>query len=655
MFGSAVLEVLIGLVFVFLVLSVVCSALNEGWAGLTAARARVLELGIRQLLGAELTKRFFAHARIAALSPPDRWGFVTHSGIRKRPSYIANTAFAEVTLDLLAPASEVVDGQVLRHAAGARLWKLAKYAEHSLSTKDAVRPAAPIESQLSAILGRAHTAVAGEAADRDEQTLAAVAKGLESLFQETMDRATGWYRRRAQGMALVFAIPVVLLANVDAIELTRAMYAQPTLRAELVKMAEARVAAGAPASTANVAEVDALKAQLQSAKADLAKLVEAKLPLGWETGADWDLEKRWMGWCLSMLAASLGAPFWFQLLSKLVSLRGSNKPAAVGLPGEPTAQDVASVVPSAAGGVVVPSPVPAKVPTPPKLDGAYFENLAKSEYPSALAWAKAKNGNATELGLALDCARFAAIVYRDLTVASKFAAMCGYQSIGTADRSGTQAMVVTTATDVVVCYRGTEPDRLEDWLADAKFQLQSAVSAFGKGEVHGGFVKALTATLTEIDALIDNALAAGKRFVFTGHSLGGALATLHARRRFGNAGGAEIALVTFGSPRVGDAAFVAGCKDLDGGLSLRFVNGRDIVTRMPPRSLGFDHLGAVRYFDDHGVLQNDGAEWFRWLADFLDATADWKATAGRTVGDHSMEFYVARVEAAFRAALAAKA
>ena len=53
MFGSAVLEVLIGLVFVFLVLSVVCSALNEGWAGLTAARARVLEMTFTPLGDAE--------------------------------------------------------------------------------------------------------------------------------------------------------------------------------------------------------------------------------------------------------------------------------------------------------------------------------------------------------------------------------------------------------------------------------------------------------------------------------------------------------------------------------------------------------------------------------------------------------------------------
>jgi pimeloyl-ACP methyl ester carboxylesterase len=64
---------------------------------------------------------------------------------------------------------------------------------------------------------------------------------------------------------------------------------------------------------------------------------------------------------------------------------------------------------------------------------------------------------------------------------------------------------------------------------------------------------------------------------FTGHSLGGALATLAADRH-----GDSAAVYTFGSPLVGDDAFAAGFNNRHEGRSFRYVNGDDLVTRVPP-------------------------------------------------------------------------
>jgi alpha-beta hydrolase superfamily lysophospholipase len=72
---------------------------------------------------------------------------------------------------------------------------------------------------------------------------------------------------------------------------------------------------------------------------------------------------------------------------------------------------------------------------------------------------------------------------------------------------------------------------------------------------------------------------------YTGHSLGAALATLAAARR------APKALYTFGSPRVGNAAFIASLGNIP---IYRVVDDRDLVATVPPEALGFRHAGVLR-------------------------------------------------------------
>lgn len=634
MFGSAVLEVLIGLAVVFLVLGVICSALCESWAGITRARARNLARGVESLLGKARTAEFYAHSRIAALSAPR--GKLPLPP--QRPSYVANATFAQVVLDLLAPSIAGPDGAPLL-SDDLQLMQLGKRTATAATT--------PIERELPGVLRRAHAGVDPASATQSRDVLAAVRAEFEHLFEQTMQRTTGWYRRRAQLVSTVSAAIVVWLVHADAIRLTQALYRDPTLRAELAAMGDA-IAKTPPDRTFDVAAA-------KQALADLS--AKATLPLGPSAGADWT----WVGLLISVFAASLGAPFWFQLLGKLVSLRAAGKAAVAGADqatapaaGPGAAAPTAAAAPAGLGGTAASGAAAAPPPaaTVPALDGNYFERVAADPARSAAARALAA-GKADELGLALDCARLSAAVYRDLTVAGRFAAMCGYEPLGTADQGSTQAIVLRRASDVVVCYRGTEATRLEDWLADASFKLVARPADFGEGQVHGGFAAALDATAKNVDELVRDALAAGaRRIVFTGHSLGAALATLHAVRWQRAAAGQELALVTFGSPRVGDVPFARACAAAFAQrIALRFVNGRDLVTRVPPRSLGFDHFGAVRYFDDRGVLQRDGAEWFRWLADVIDASTDLRRAAGRTVEDHAMARYVGRVEAAFALAL----
>jgi hypothetical protein len=88
----------------------------------------------------------------------------------------------------------------------------------------------------------------------------------------------------------------------------------------------------------------------------------------------------------------------------------------------------------------------------------------------------------------------------------------------------------------------------------------------------------------------------------TGHSLGAALATL-AADRYGNIQG----VYTYGSPRVGDRAFM---EDFHVN-AYRFVNNSDIVTKVPSAGL-YCHVGELKYIDGEGLIHDNTHRWARW-------------------------------------------
>ena len=129
-----------------------------------------------------------------------------------------------------------------------------------------------------------------------------------------------------------------------------------------------------------------------------------------------------------------------------------------------------------------------------------------------------------------------------------------------------------------VAFRGTTT--LQDWLVDFNFEKNRL-------GVHRGFYEAAMPLAPRIAKLTQ-----GQNAVFTGHSLGAALATIAAAM----VGARTKSIITFGSPRVGDAKFAKG---LLGQLqeAKRYVHGEDIVPTVPMESLGFDHVGPERHLE----------------------------------------------------------
>ena len=191
-------------------------------------------------------------------------------------------------------------------------------------------------------------------------------------------------------------------------------------------------------------------------------------------------------------------------------------------------------------------------------------------------------------------AELSSICYFDEAHATPLANQLGFTESTYYERDGAQAYIFANETDVVVTCRGTEPNEWNDIRADA-----NATSALAEtvGKVHSGFKQ-------EVDDLwpqLEEALVSNERTLWlTGHSLGGAMATISAGRCFlSHIKSMPAGLFTYGSPRVGDKRYINYC-DIK---HIRWVNNNDIVTRVPPAWMGFRHGGREMYLDSQGKLR----------------------------------------------------
>jgi len=159
--------------------------------------------------------------------------------------------------------------------------------------------------------------------------------------------------------------------------------------------------------------------------------------------------------------------------------------------------------------------------------------------------------------------------------------------------TGTQGYGASRSTDglYVLAFRGTEPTQLTDLGTDLEFSLTDWTEKAGR--VHKGFACAARSIFASVNQWLEQTQAARKRLIVTGHSLGAAIATLYASVI------APDKVVTIGSPRVGDAEFVATLVGID---MTRLVDCCDVVTELPPELGGYVHAGDAAYLTRDGVL-----------------------------------------------------
>jgi hypothetical protein len=138
-------------------------------------------------------------------------------------------------------------------------------------------------------------------------------KQLTQWFNDAMDRVAGGYKRFTQAFTIAFGLILAIVINVDSLKIAEALWQEPGARAAVVAAAEAY-------GTAHPTQ----PSQDTSASTELAQL---PIPLGWpnfaalsKTGG---IDQALLGWLMTALAVSLGAPFWFDALQTFLNVRGT--------------------------------------------------------------------------------------------------------------------------------------------------------------------------------------------------------------------------------------------------------------------------------------------------------------------------------------------
>ncbi len=315
MFDSAFVDIALGLILFFLILSLVCSAVQEWIASAVGLRSRNLRKGIENLIGADIAKSLYNHGQFKSLYKEPGWlGTLKKIGSSRGvgPSYLEPKRFANILID-------VIDRRDDQQAGGVRRDAVAKTFDEIEGSLRAIGQEHIREALLSLLSG------ADGKVDKFRDELA-------DWFDGAMDRVSGWYARTVKVFLFVIATVVVVGLNADAIEIGKKFWADQALRSAVAASAEQIVRSENPPT------YDQVKADLN------------KFPIGWKcTKPDKNtlIENvcfvenfsgipTIVGWLISIIACSFGAPFWFGLLNKVVALRGSGK--APLKPGEKTAK-----------------------------------------------------------------------------------------------------------------------------------------------------------------------------------------------------------------------------------------------------------------------------------------------------------------------------
>jgi hypothetical protein len=328
-FNSLVVDVAVGLILVFAVTAAATSAATEMAARFLGLRGEYLLRGLRslvdgnaesdnpietiQLLGTVILRNQGQQGELApdAVTKPNR------KQKQALPAYIPARSFARAVIDLLVPdgAQQTTPTQ-LRAAIDTKL-------------SDGV-----LKDSLEALLKSAGDDVN------------AFQRSIEQWYDDHMARVTGWYKRHVRWVSLVIGAVLVVAVNVNAVTIARALYTDEALRESVVTTA---------VESSNCRQ-EPPAACLRDVRGQIGGLRGAGLPIGWGTvpacaGKRCDVFERlgftdparsagddlWLalwvllGFVITSVALVPGARFWFDLLSRLGTLRSTGpKPASSG-------------------------------------------------------------------------------------------------------------------------------------------------------------------------------------------------------------------------------------------------------------------------------------------------------------------------------------
>lgn len=373
--SSGIIDLAIGLIFVFGVTAALSSMVTELIARLVGLRAAYLLAGLRELVDSGETSTDLATARQAY---HDMQGMMRHGGDGPAPPRLPSATGAllggpilgsqgmagQISARKLTLAPPAQPGRLPKVTADGRvgsLWRQRRSLPSYIPARsfaeaviDLVVPDAAGQTTMSTIQRNVDALPAQMPFRSSLQALVKSAGGdigrfrtaVEQWYDDHMGRVSGWYKRRAAKITLAVGAVLVVLLNINALTIGRTLYTESAVSAAISSVAAK--GSNCPASQTQQACLANLQAQLSAA-------ATAGLPIGWGTVRDctgpqvrcnwldqrgifsrhgnsgWQLVLVLIGFLIMIIAIVPGAQFWFGLLSKLGSLRTTGpKPATAG-------------------------------------------------------------------------------------------------------------------------------------------------------------------------------------------------------------------------------------------------------------------------------------------------------------------------------------
>jgi hypothetical protein len=298
------LEVLAGLLFTFLLLSLLGTTLNEliaawrGWRGfyLEEALKRLLEFKDDPTVYEKFKNNAFYRQMMQHKAP---------LRVSQAPAWLSASNFSSILMNVLKGKGKTVEN-----------------VEDYLADL-------PEDSQLRQVLEQLK--------EEGHESLDAYKDRLQSWFDDVMWQASGWYKRHVQFVTLFVGLSIAGALNADSFQIYRHLTTNATARQELSVLAEKFVqsnpALPVPATTSDSLTLGEIKNQVgQFIQGEDFKKTSNILGLGWKkedlTVGFTDWVYRIFGWLVTAFAISLGAPFWFDILKKVVTISSSGTTAS---------------------------------------------------------------------------------------------------------------------------------------------------------------------------------------------------------------------------------------------------------------------------------------------------------------------------------------
>ena len=385
MFNSGILDVVVGLTFIFSLFSLLSTAVNEIIEAGVKMRSIDLERGIREMLTDQKSvdagwfrKLFSFLPRKAAPAPPAKatndmvqqlydhplinslfeGSYEAAKKTRKLPSYIPARNFALALMSIVLPAKPSTTGtpaqpsgttgatvqtsnsiqswpDVIRGLSDEKTREMLKNLIDTIETNTSREtPLKSLRDEIST-LPEEHRLrkVLMPLVDAAGNDIVQARKNIEDWFDSSMDRVSGWYKRRVQWITLIFGLGIVILVNVDTLAIGSNLYTNAAMRDSLVAASQEYAKADSTQANLESSEVQPCTSPECRVANNLDKIRSLGLPIGWNIN---DLQSfpntpggwltKGVGWIITAFAISLGAPFWFDLLNKIMIIRSTVRP-----------------------------------------------------------------------------------------------------------------------------------------------------------------------------------------------------------------------------------------------------------------------------------------------------------------------------------------